>query len=132
MAYIYAEDDNEAMIFVDAANAFNSFNRQVALHNTQAICPALAPILINTYCDSSWLFVDGKCVLSKDCTTQRDPLAMAMYAIGTQPLICRLDNIAKQVLYADESAAESSLDRLKAWRDRLEEIDPHYGYFPKG
>ena len=30
---------------------------------------------------------------------------MAMYAIGTQPLICRLDGIAKQVWYADDSAA---------------------------
>ena len=59
MAHIYDEEDTEAMIFVDAANAFNRLNRQVALRNTQAICPALAPILINTYRDSSQLFVDG-------------------------------------------------------------------------
>ena len=55
---------------------------------------------------------------------------MAMYTIGTQPLIHSLDNIAKQVWYADDSAAGSSLDRLKAWWDWLEEIGPHYGYFP--
>ena len=132
MAHIYDEEDTEAMIFVDAANAFNRLNRQVALRNTQAICPALAPILINTYRDSSQLFVDGECMLSKEGTTQGDPLAMAMYAIGTQPLIRRLDGIAKQVWYADDSAAGSSIVRLKAWWDRLEEIGPHYGYFPKG
>ena len=70
-------------------------------------------------------------MLSKEGTTQGDPLAMAMYAIGTQPLIRRLDGIAKQVWYADDSAAGSSIDRLKAWWDRLEEIGPLYGYFPK-
>ena len=48
MAHIYAEDDTEAMIFVDAANVFNGQNRQVALCTIQAIFPALTPILINT------------------------------------------------------------------------------------
>ena len=55
---------------------------------------------------------------------------MAMYAIGTQPLIRRLDSIAKQVWYADDSAAGSSLERLRQWWDLLEEIGPLYGYFP--
>ncbi|MDA8002156.1 MAG: reverse transcriptase domain-containing protein, partial [Alphaproteobacteria bacterium] len=131
MAHIFAQDDTEAMIFVDAANAFNRLNRQVALRNTQVVCPTLAPVLINTYREPSWLFVDGELMLSKEGTTQGDPLAMAMYAIGTQPLIRRLDGIAKQVWYADDSAAGSSIDRLKAWWDRLEEIGPLYGYFPK-
>ncbi len=45
---------------------------------------------------------------------------MAMYAIGTQPLIRRLDGHAKQVWYADDSSAGSSIERLKAWWDKLE------------
>ena len=57
---------------------------------------------------------------------------MAMYAIGTQPLIRRLDGITKQVWYADDSAAGSSLETLKKWWDLLEEIGPLYGYFPNG
>ena len=92
---IFAEDDTEAMILDDATNAFNRLNRQVTLVNCEVICPALSPILTNTYRNNSWLFVDGQCMLSKEGTTQGDPLAMAMYAIGTQPLIRRLDGIAK-------------------------------------
>ena len=96
-------------------NTFNCLNRQLTLLNCKTVCPALSHILINTYRNSSQLFIDGQCILSKEGTTQGDPLAMAMYAIGTQPLICRLDGIAKQVWYADDSAAGSSLERLRRW-----------------
>ena len=83
MESIFAEEDTEAMILVDATNAFNSLNRQVTLLNCEAICTAMSPILINTYRSNSCLFIDGHCILSKEGTTQSDPLAMAMYAIGT-------------------------------------------------
>ena len=130
LKYIFTEDDTEAVILVDATNAFNRLNRQVTLLNCQAICPSMSPILTNIYRNDSWLFVGGQCLKSKEGTTQGDPLAMAMYAIGTQPLIRRLDGIAKQVWYADDSAAGSSLERLRQWWDLLEEIGPLYGYFP--
>ena len=71
-------------------------------------------------------------MLSREGTTQGDPLAMAMYAIGTKPLIHRLNGIARQVWYADDSAAGSSLERLREWWDLLKEIGPQYGYFPNG
>ena len=132
MECIFAEDDTEGMILVDATNAFNRLNRQVTLVNCEVICPTLSPILINTYRNNSWLFIDGQCMLSKEGTTHGDPLAMAMYAIGTQPLIRRLDGIAKQVCYADDSAAGSSLKRLRRWWDLLKEIGPLYGYYPNG
>ncbi len=47
-------------------------------------------------------------------------------------MIHRLNGIAKQVWYADDSAAGSSLERLRRWWDLLEAIGPHYGYFPNG
>ena len=115
MTHIYAEDDIEVVIVVDASNAFNRLNRQVTLLNYEGICPSLSPILINTYSSDSLLFVDGQCLLSKEGITQGYPLAMAMYAMGTQPLIRRLNGIAKQVWYAHHSAAGSCLGRLREW-----------------
>ena len=94
------------------------------------ICPALAPILINTYRTPSYMFVDGEYILSKEGTTQGDPLAMAMYAYGTLPLIQKLDNTAFQVWYADDSTASASLSRLQSWWKALQELGPSYGYFP--
>ena len=113
MRTIFDNDDTEAMIFVDATNAFNRLNRRVTLVNCGVICPAMSAVLTNTYQDNSWLFIDGQCMLSREGTTQGDPLAMGMYAIGTQPLIRRLHGIANQVWYADDSAAGSSLERLR-------------------
>ena len=132
MERVFADEVTEAMILVDASNAFNCLNRQVTLRNCGMVCPALSHILINTYRNNSQLFVDGKCILSKEGTTQGDPLAMAMYAIGTQPLIHRLDGIAKQVWYADDSAAGSRLETLRRWWDLLVEVGPLYGDFPNG
>ena len=130
MENLFTGDDTEAVILVDATNAFNRLNRQVTLLNCNKICPAKAHILINTYRNTSCLFVDGQCLLSEEGTTQGDLLAMAMYAIGTLPLTRRLDGIAKQTWYADDSAAASSLEKLRRWWDTLSEIGPLYGYFP--
>ena len=132
MTHIYAREETEAMIFVDAFNAFNRLKRQLTLRNTQAICLTLCRILVNTYRNESLLFVDGQCLLSKEGTTQGDPLAKAMYAASTQPLIYRLDGIARQVWYADDSAAGSTVESLKGWWDLMQEIGPIYGYYPNG
>ena len=78
----------------------------------------------------SSLLMDNAYYLKKALLS--DPLAMAMYAVGTQPLIHRLDGIAKQVWYADDSAAGSRLERLRRWWDLLVEVSPLYGYFPNG
>lgn len=90
---IFDDEDTKAMILVDASNAFNCLNRQVTLLNCRTVCPALSIILTNTYRYNSQLFIVGQCILSKEGTTQGDSLAMAMYAIGTQPLIRRLNGI---------------------------------------
>ena len=55
---------------------------------------------------------------------------MAMHAIGTKPLIDRLNGIAKQVWYADDSAAGSTVANIRRWWDGLVEVGPLYGYHP--
>ena len=45
MEQIFADNNTEAMILVDASNAFNCLNRQVTLLNCESICPALTHIL---------------------------------------------------------------------------------------
>ena len=44
---------------MDASNAFNSVNRQAALHNILRFCPPLAWILINTYQSPVRLIIPG-------------------------------------------------------------------------
>ena len=104
MKQIFSSPSVDAVLLVDASNAFNELNRQVTLRNVEAICPVLAPILINTYRQDTFLFAGGHTIFSSEGTTQGDPLAMAMYAIGTLPLIDKLQGIVQQCWYADDSA----------------------------
>ena len=111
---MFESPDTEAVILVDASNAFNSLNRENALRNIQHLCPSLSTVLINTYREDVHLFIDGETLFSEEGTTQGDPLAMAMYAIGTLPLIQSLSNEGiKQAWYADDSAACGSLVHLR-------------------
>ena len=41
IAQIFNDNETEAMIFVEASNEFNKLNRQVALRNTEVVCPAM-------------------------------------------------------------------------------------------
>ena len=97
------------------------------------LCEALA-CLINTYRHNPKLFVGGETLLSQEGTTQGDPLAMAMYAIaiaiGTLPLIHRLDQITKQVWYAGDATAGGRLHHLHvhSWWTQLLSCGPEYGY----
>ena len=77
-----------------ASNAFNSVNRQTALHNILTFYPPLAQILINTYKHPVHLIIPGSGgpggVVSIESTTQGAPMAMAMYVLAILPLIHQL------------------------------------------
>ena len=73
MRLMYEDDRTEAILLVDACNAFNSLNGQAALRNIHILCPILAPVLINTYCSEAKLFIGGKHILSQEGTTQGGP-----------------------------------------------------------
>ena len=82
------------------------------------LCPSLATILTNTYREDSKLYIDGSFILSQDGTTQGDPLAMPMYALGIVPLIQQLAEFeVSQMWYADDASAGGSFLNLSSWWD---------------
>ena len=109
MKEAFLNDDNDAVLLVDASNAFTALNREAALHNIQHLCPVLSTILINFCREATELFVDGIVLHSEEGTTQGDPLAMPMYALATIPLINQLSDPSNiiQVWYADDASAVS-------------------------
>ena len=128
---IFEDSSTDCVLLVDASNAFNSLNRQTALHNILHICPALAKIIINCYRSASDLFVYGSQLKSEEGTTQGDPLAMPFYALATLPLIKELASQCSifQAWYADDSAAAGRLKDVRQWWDTLASRGPRYGYF---
>ena len=88
MRRTYEEDGCEAALLVDADNAFNRLNREMALKTINQKCPLLFKYLHNSYNTPSKLYLnDGSYILSKEGATQGDNLEMAMYAIATKQLI---------------------------------------------
>ena len=123
MKTIFESDKTEAVILVDASNAFNSLNRQAALHNIRIICPQLSTLLINTYRRPARMIILGSVdILSVEGTTQDDNLAMAFYALGTTPLINTLLNTSpnvSQVCLADDVTGAGTLTDLRKWSDTV-------------
>ena len=141
MRMTFDEEETEAMLLVDASNAFNNLNRATALHNIKQICPPFFCFLNNCYKKPTQLIVNDptnptnhKVVFSEEGTTQGDPSAMAMYSLGTRPLIDKLsetlDENTKQAWYADDSDACGKLESLANWWNMLTNVGPQFGYFP--
>ena len=69
---------------------------------------------------------------SDEGTTQGDPLAMGMYAVGIMPLIHELQPTGtKQVWFADDATGGGTLKEVRSWSDQLNRNGPGYGYHPK-
>ena len=116
----FDQEEVEGLLFVDAFNAFNSFNCALMLRNIQAICPSLATCVINLYHGNAELFVGGETILSTEGTTQGDPLSMAIYALGTLHLIDRVKQAdLVQTWFADDACAGSCLSKLFKWWSAL-------------
>ena len=142
MREIFEHEDCEAILLVDAKNAFNCMNRKTMLHNIKIKCPTLAMYADNTYKNSSDLYIDNSAkegedkvsiIKSKEGTTQGDPIAMAMYAIGLSVLqdeIAHEKTNVKQVAYADDLSGAGRITDLKAWWNKVNELGPTIGYTP--
>ena len=136
MRSLFEEDENDAVLLVDATNAFNVLNRNVMLHNIRSICPSIATYVYNCYNLPSRLFiVGGGAILSQEGTTQGDPLAMPIYAVGITPLMALLINEnstkAKHVAYADDIAGTGKIDVIRNWWNNILKNGPKFGFHPK-
>jgi hypothetical protein len=67
-------------------------------------------------------------------------MAMDFYAISVGPLIDQLrpevlpdigDGVATQAWYADDAQAAAKMRAARRWWDKLVEVGPRYGYYPK-
>ena len=129
---LYDDDDTEGIWLVDAKNAFNSLNREAALHNVQFLCPSFATILQNCYQAPSRLFVAGGGELSsEEGITQGNPLSMSFYALATLPLAHHLQHCCsavRQTWLADDSAGDGRLMDLLQWWRVLSTSGKKYGY----
>eukprot|EP00794_Sanderia_malayensis_P001505 gene1505-biopygen1251 len=135
---IFEESASDVLLLVDATNAFNALNRKVLLHNIQYLCPPISTYVRNCYLIPSRLFVLGGFEISScEGTTQGDPLAMPMYAIGIVPLLDLIaencvndDNIIKHAAFADDLGGAGKLHVVRSWWNRIVEFGPKLGYFP--
>ena len=113
MRDIFQHENTDAVILVDAANAFNRLNRKVALHNVQYLCPPFATVLINTYRIPSRLFIGSSGEIeSQEGTTQGDTLAMSFYGICIKPIIDILRKkhpLVSQVWLGDDATSAAKL-----------------------
>jgi len=71
------------------------------------------------------LFISGDVLLSKEGTTQGDPLAMPFYALATITLLQCLPLDVVQVWYVDDACAGGKLCMLRDWWDKLWELVPN-------
>ena len=133
---IFEETATDALLLIDANNAFNSINRNVLLHNIEFLCPPMAIYVKNCYRVPSRLFVIGGFeIKSSEGTTQGDPLASPAYAVSITPLLynmppTRNDLEVNRVAYADDFGGAGSLESVRDWWNRILEHGPLLGYHP--
>ena len=139
---IFNEEESEAVLLIDATNAFNIFNRKVFLHNISIVCPVIGIFVINCYSRPTRLFViGGSEIKSSEGTTQGDPVAMVVYATAIIPLLLMvmailkekkcLERTAKTAAFADDFSAAGTVKNLLEWWEELSKLGPKFGYFPE-
>lgn len=135
MRKFFEQDDCEAILLVDASNAYNSLHRIESLLQIQYICPEFSTYLINTYRIPSKLFIsggNGEFISSQEGTTQGDNTASGFYSLGVTPLVHLLSQTGCfQIWYADDAGGGGTLTKLKLWWEKLVEHGPKLGYHPE-
>ena len=104
MSSLFQYKETDAPLLVSRSSPSTQKTRAAARYNTRVLCPA--KFVISTYRAPARLFLKGsKQLISAKGPTHDDPLAMHVYALSLQPLICRLEVVsqAKQWWLADDA-----------------------------
>lgn len=111
------------------SNALNSINRKAAHHNLRIKCPSFAMYIDNLYTQPAKQFISGRqigrceIIESAEGTTQGDPVAMAVYAMGRLELQNHTSlkkTQDKQLAYADDlPGAETRNLKEMVGQDRI-------------
>ena len=118
---LFEEGASHGFIRIDARNAFNSINRTLILHNVRIY---MKPC----YMKPSRLFITGgKEISSNEGTTQGDPIAMRLYALGLMPMLSSIisNNTGNliHVAFADYLTGVGKIHELIEWWKNV----LHYG-----
>ena len=131
---LYDDRECEAVLLVDASNAFNTLNREAMMHNIGILCPTLTTFVQNTYRQPAHLILsDGSTIISEEGTTQGDPTAMAMYGLGLvalQEKISLKNTGSKHVAYAADLIGAGNIKAMRKWWDSITQHSPPLGYRP--
>ena len=123
MEKIFKEESTEAVLLVDAEDAVNSMNRRVFLHNISILCSAISTFVTNCYATPARLLViGGSEIKSNEGNTQRDPVPMAIYALGITPLIMMMVELVSTKCGDTKIVAAGKLKSLLQWWTTLLEV----------
>ena len=117
----YKDHITKAVLLIDAENAFNIVNRKAMLLNISVKCPIIFMYITHCYYKLARLFIIGGTeIIAQEGTTQGDPTAMAVYALGVAPLIQHLLEIvssnklySKEIVCTDDFAVADSIKDIK-------------------
>ena len=85
---MFNKKSTEAVLMVDASNAFNAINWEAFLHNAKILCPSISTYVNNCYSSQTDLYIQGgRSIKSEEGSTQGDPTAMAIYSLGITHLL---------------------------------------------
>ena len=136
---LFQEDETEAVLLVDAENAFSSINRKAMLHNISITCPTLSIFVSNCYLVPVRLFIlRNREIKSREGTTQGDPTVMVAHALWETPLIHYFryyismnNHICKEEAFADNLTIAGKIERIRSYWELLQQVGPLFGYFPR-
>ncbi len=135
----YDENDPEAVLLIDARNAFNELSRFSMLWTVRHLWPAGARFVFNCYRHASTLFVRRDfdfCeeILSREGIAQGDPLSMILYGLTLTPIAEKIRENVKDIVqpfYADDVALAGKSSDISKAMEILMQYGPARGYFPE-